>query len=184
MKLTLRAQLASLLIVSLGIVGVHQVREVRVRRLANEPPEEVGLAPDVGSQLDNAFQSKLDNVHGVVLVRQGKLVLERYQTGNDEMWGLRKDGVVFGADRKHDIRSITKSIVSLLYGIALNEGKVSAVDQPLVDSFREYADLASDPQRRRMTVGHALTMTLGTEWDEDRRHTPTQLGDRDGLGGR
>ena len=78
---------------------------------------------------------------------------------------------MFSARRKHDIRSITKSIVSLLYGIALDEGKVPAVDQPLVNSFPEYADLASDPQRRRMTVGHALTMTLGTEWDEDRPYT-------------
>ena len=47
-------------------------------------------------------------------------------------WGVRKDGAVFGPTAKHDIRSITKSVVSLLYGIALEEGKVPGVDQPLV----------------------------------------------------
>ena len=103
--------------------------------------------------------------------RQSKLAWRRYQNGNDEKWGLRKDGAVFGPTTKHDVRSITKSVVSLLYGIALDEGKVPSVDQPLVASFPEYADLASDPQRRRMTVGHALTMTLGTEWDEDRPYS-------------
>ena len=45
------------------------------------------------------------------------------------------------------------------------------VDQPIVDSFPEYADLASDPQRRRTTVGHALTITSGPKWDEDRPYT-------------
>ena len=40
-----------------------------------------------------------------------------------------------------------------------------ALDQPLVDHF-PYAELAADPARRRMTVAHALSMTLGTEWDE------------------
>jgi CubicO group peptidase (beta-lactamase class C family) len=33
-------------------------------------------------------------------------------------------------------------------------------------SFPAYQDLVSDPARRRMTVAHALTMTVGTEWDE------------------
>src|SRR4029450_8708583 len=68
-------------------------------------------------------------------------------------------------------RSISKSIVGLLYGIALAEGRVPALDQPLVDQFPAYADLARDPQRRRLTIAHALSMTLGTEWDETLPYT-------------
>jgi CubicO group peptidase (beta-lactamase class C family) len=172
MKLISRSKLASALIIGSTVFGANNSAWPASADWQTASPEHVGLAPDIGTQLDQAFASgKLANVHGVVLIRQGKLILERYQNGNDEKWGLRKDGVVFGPTTKHDIRSITKSVVSLLYGIALEEGKVPSVDQPLVDSFPEYVDLASDPQRRRMTVGHALTMTLGTEWDEDRPYT-------------
>jgi len=44
--------------------------------------------------------------------------------------------------------------------------EVPAPEAPLMASFPEYADLAADPQRSRLTVHHALSMTLGTEWDE------------------
>lgn len=133
-------------------------------------PEEVGLAPDIGAKLDAALaQEALVGVHGVVVVRDGKLALERYLTGDDQILGSKKLGVVFGPDSLHDLRSITKSVVGLLYGIALGEGAVPPPDAPLVAAFPEYADLAADPARAAMTVRHALTMTLGTEWDEDAR---------------
>lgn len=50
--------------------------------------------------------------------------------------------------------------------MALAEGKVPPLDASLLDQFPEYQDLAADPMRRRMTVAHALSMMLGTEWDE------------------
>jgi CubicO group peptidase (beta-lactamase class C family) len=76
-------------------------------------------------------------------------------------------GVVrFGPDTLHDMRSVTKSIVGLLYGIALANGCVPTPEAKLVEQFMEYPDLSTDPARQRLTVGHALTMTLGTEWDE------------------
>jgi CubicO group peptidase (beta-lactamase class C family) len=39
-------------------------------------------------------------------------------------------------------------------------------EAPLLASFPEYTDLAADPARRRWTIYNALTMTLGTDWDE------------------
>jgi len=66
----------------------------------------------------------------------------------------------------HDLRSVTKSIVGLLYGIALASGKVPAPEAPLLASFPEYAELAAAPGRDRLTIGHVLTMTMGTDWDE------------------
>ena len=46
-------------------------------------PVQVGLAPDISDQLDTVFRSgKLDDVHGVVLIRHGKLALERYWAGD------------------------------------------------------------------------------------------------------
>jgi CubicO group peptidase (beta-lactamase class C family) len=44
--------------------------------------------------------------------------------------------------------------------------KVPPPAAPLLASFPEYAELAADPVRERWTIHHALTMTMGTDWDE------------------
>ena len=127
---------------------------------------EAGFAPETGDLLDRAHAAgALPNLHAVLVVRHGKLVLERYFTGPDEHWGQDLGTVTFGPTVLHDLRSVSKSVVGLLYGIALAEGKVPPLDTPLVEAF-PYPDLAADPERRRITVAHALTMTLGLAWDE------------------
>src|SRR5205807_491308 len=84
---------------------------------------------------------------------------------------VRRRFVAIPRRELHDLRSATKSIVGLLYGIALAAGKVPAPDQKLLAQFPEYPDLAGDPRRAAWTVGHVLTMTLGTEWDEQLSYT-------------
>ncbi|WP_282608155.1 serine hydrolase [Pelagibius sp. Alg239-R121] len=130
-------------------------------------PEAAGFQSDVAEKLDAAVgEGKLDGLHSVLVVRNGKLVFERYYEGLDERWGRSLSLVRFDAETKHDLRSVSKSIVGLLYGIALQEGLAPALDAPIVDSFPEYKDLAADSDRRRMTVADALTMRLGTQWNE------------------
>ena len=131
------------------------------------PLTDAGFVPDLGEQIDAGVRSsRFENLHGVLIAHGGKLVLERYYEGRDEAWGRRRGRVAFDANELHDLRSVTKSIVGLLYGIAHADGVVPPPDAPLVDQFPEYPDLAADPMRRRMTVAHALSMRLGTEWDE------------------
>src|SRR5262249_23086267 len=72
----------------------------------------------------------------------------------------------FDQETLHDLRSVTKSVVGLLYGIALATKRVPPPDAQLLDHFPEYPDLARDSVRQSLTVQHALTMTLGIEWDE------------------
>ena len=131
-------------------------------------PAEAGLLPDVGKKLDDAVHTnEFDNLHAVIVARGGKLVLERYYEGEDRRTRGPDLGIVkFGPEVKHDLRSVTKSIVGLLYGVALAGRKVPDLDQSIIDQFPAYKDLAADPKRGRMTVRHALSMTLGTEWDE------------------
>lgn len=128
---------------------------------------EAGLAPDLEAQLDKAIADKRAwNLHGLVIARRGRLVLERYWQGQDFAWGRDLGRVAFNADTLHDLRSVTKSIVGLLYGIALADGKVPPPEAPLFQSFPDYADLGADPARGRLTVHHVLTMSMGTDWDE------------------
>lgn len=120
---------------------------------------------------DLAISGKLSGVHGVVALRGGRIVFERYIDGNDMKWGQTLENVKFGPETLHDIRSVTKSIVGLLYGIALAKGRVPALDEPIIAQFPEYADLGRDPERERITIRHALTMTLAMEWNENAPYT-------------
>ena len=131
--------------------------------------EASGLAADLPQRLDEGVRSgTFGNLHAVVVVRHGKLALERYYRGPDEHWGRPVGTVDFDAHSLHDLRSVTKSVVGLLYGIAQADGKVPGPGTPLVDAFAgRYPDLARDEARRRMQVRHALDMTLGLDWNED-----------------
>jgi CubicO group peptidase (beta-lactamase class C family) len=128
---------------------------------------EAGFAPDVEERFEVAREAGvLPNLHGVVAARNGRIFFERYLAGLDAALARPLGVVRFGPDTLHDMRSVTKSIVGLLYGIALATGCVPIPEAKLVEQFMEYPDLSTDPARQRLTVGHALTMTLGTEWDE------------------
>jgi CubicO group peptidase (beta-lactamase class C family) len=105
-------------------------------------------------------------IHAVLIERNGFLVYEEYFEGEDVRRGRGPLGrVVFDAHTLHDIRSVTKSVMSALVGVALHAGLLSSLDQPLLDLLPEYAGVAA-PDTRRITLRHALTMTAGLEWHE------------------
>ncbi|MGY2052321.1 serine hydrolase domain-containing protein [Methylobacterium sp. JK268] len=133
---------------------------------ASPPPGE----QDLGARLDDAVaRNRVWNLHGVVVRRGGEIVLERYFEGEDNARGRPLGRVAFAPETLHDLRSVSKSIVGLLYGIALARGRVPPPESPLYAAFPEHADLARQPGRERITVAHALTMSLGLAWDETSR---------------
>ena len=73
--------------------------------------------------------------------------------------------VHFSPSALHDVRSISKSVTSLLIGIARGEGKFPPFESCVVDSFPEYADLRTT-KNARITFQHLLTMSHGLAWDE------------------
>ena len=130
-------------------------------------PGEAGFTSDLEALLAKAITEKrVWNLHGVVIVRKGHLVLERYFEGDDNARGRPLGKVAFKADTLHDLRSVSKSIVGLLYGIALADGKVPPPEARLYDQFPQYAELAKEPGRERLTMAHVLSMTMGLDWDE------------------
>ena len=111
-------------------------------------PAEVGLdaarlqAAVVRAQAIPRFRSLL-------VARRGRLVLERYFA----------DGA---AETLFDVRSVTKSVVSTLAGIALREGALG-----LDDSIAGYLDgYELDAADAAVTPRHLLTMTSGYRWEE------------------
>jgi CubicO group peptidase (beta-lactamase class C family) len=105
-------------------------------------------------------------VHAILIERGGRLIYEEYFDGFDERWGQSLGRVSMRAESRHDLRSVTKSVVSALAGIAHGEGKIQSLDQPVVRWFTEYPELDT-PDRRRVTLAHVLSMTSGFEWNEN-----------------
>ncbi|HET7745883.1 MAG TPA: serine hydrolase, partial [Vicinamibacteria bacterium] len=106
----------------------------------------------------------------ILVERSGRLVYEEYFDGFDQRWGEPLGRVRMGPDTIHDLRSVTKSVVSALAGIALAEGALASLEQPVVEWFPEHRDLDT-PERRRITLAHVLGMTSGLEWNEDVPYT-------------
>jgi CubicO group peptidase (beta-lactamase class C family) len=127
-----------------------------------------------------------DNVHAVLIAKEDRLVYEQYFTGEDRRWrGEEFETVTLAFDRDtlHDTRSAGKSITSALVGIAVGSGAISSLDTPLVDFFPEHAALVT-PEKRRITLRHALTMSAGLDWNEgdvpytDSTNHPEQMDER------
>src|SRR5215831_17468439 len=129
-------------------------------------PAMAGLDPalicGIGPRLEALKEA---NAHGVVIIRHGRLIYKRYFAGKDWRLLMSLGDVSFDAGTKHDIRSISKSVTSLLLGIALDRGLLTDLDAPVFSFFPEYGDLRT-PEKDRITLRHLLTMSSGLAWDE------------------
>jgi len=134
-------------------------------------PEQAGLDAAYLCALDEKLDAAPDmNVHAVVVARGGKLVYETYRAGEDQRWGTELGVVPHTAQTPHDVRSISKSVVSLLFGIALDRKLIAGIDDPVFDYFPDHAGLRT-PEKDRIRLRHLLTMTSGLAWDERRPYT-------------
>jgi len=126
---------------------------------------EAGLDPERLCDLVDRLAVLDANIHSVLVVRGGKLVFEHYRPGTDEKWSRPLSGTEQGPDIKHDVRSVSKSVTSLLFGIALERKLISAIDSPVFTFFPEYA-AARTQAKDRILLSHLITMSSGIAWDE------------------
>jgi CubicO group peptidase (beta-lactamase class C family) len=99
------------------------------------------------------------DVHSVLLYQDGKLVLEEYFYG-------------YNAERPHQLRSATKSVVSALAGIAIDQRALSGVNERVLPtmSYSSYAN--PDPRKKATTVGDFLSMSSGLDCDDHSSTSP------------
>lgn len=135
-------------------------------------PKDAGFDPDKLCPLDKLLgQWTANTIHGVVVVRHGKLVMERYYKGEPPPESGTSDVIAFDATLKHDVFSISKSVISLLIGIARGEGKFPDLDALVTDHLpAKYADGAA-PDNARITIRDLLAMSSGRDWDEGRSYS-------------
>ena len=94
------------------------------------------------------------DIHSIVIIKEGYIVAE--QNYSDE----------YGMETLHGIASCTKSITSALFGIALEEGYLSHIDQRMLDFFPEIEVENVSAVKQDITIEHLLTMSSGLEWYE------------------
>ena len=132
-----------------------------------DSPESVGLDGARLCGIAARLKETEANVHAVVIARHGKLVFEQYFPGYDEPWGQGGGQHDFDATTKHDMRSASKSVISLLVGIAIDRKLIAGADEPVVKFFPDYSAVKS-PGWDNITLRHLLTMSSGMQWDENR----------------
>jgi CubicO group peptidase (beta-lactamase class C family) len=127
----------------------------------------LGVNTGVLADMEKAISSgEYPNIHSVLILKGGKLIYERYFPGNDEHWGDDLGQVQNSRERLHDVRSISKSVVSTCIGLAIAQGKIKDVHQKVFDLLPEYSQYSTGP-KSDLTLEHLLTMTSGFEWNED-----------------
>jgi hypothetical protein len=91
---------------------VHWPRSLSAGTAALQPiaPGDAGFVPDIEARLEKAVADKrIWNPHGLIVVRNDRLVLERYFEGEDEARNVGKiSHVTFKPDTMHDLRSCSK----------------------------------------------------------------------------
>ncbi|HEV2154596.1 serine hydrolase [Bradyrhizobium sp.] len=133
-------------------------------------PDSVGMDGAQLCTIAARLAQRATAIHSVVVVRHGKLVFEQYFPGYDQPWGQPDGQHEFSATTKHDMRSASKSVVSLLVGIAIDRKLIAGVDEPVLRFFPDH-QAVKQAGWEAITLRHLLTMSSGIKWDEMRAWT-------------
>ena len=111
-------------------------------------PESQGMDSNMlVEMLDTIWQKNIE-IHSVVIVRNGYLVLDAYGYPHD-------------SDVASHIDACTQSVISALLGIGIDKGYIKDVSQPVLDFFPTRLAKNLDADKKGMTIENLLTMTTG-----------------------
>ncbi|RYD90068.1 MAG: class A beta-lactamase-related serine hydrolase, partial [Sphingomonadales bacterium] len=112
-------------------------------------PLPAGRKLAIGDSEIDAFLAA-QNVSGLIVLKDGKVVLERYARG-------------YAAQGRWTSFSVAKSFTSTLVGAAIKDGYIKSVDEPVTRYIPELSGSGYDG----VSIAQLLTMTSGVKWDED-----------------
>ncbi len=108
-------------------------------------------------KLFNQLNGGEHKIHSVLLVNNGQLVIEEYYNG-------------YSANNPHDLRSVTKSIRSILMGIAIDKGFIEDINDPISKYLKVPIPQKNISElKKKITIKHLLTMSGGfdcNDWDK------------------
>ena len=141
-----------------GYRNMDKLAPVRWIRAGDKPlalPERpveldsVVIPRDDGGKMTVAEYLERQSVAGLLVIKDGAIVYERYRLGNDR-------------DSRWLSYSVTKSVVSMLVGAAIRDGYIESVDEKVSDYLPRLKGSAYDQARIR----DILQMASGVAWDE------------------
>ena len=97
-------------------------------------------------ELEHKISTDYGNTTGVAVLKEGTLVSEKYFNGCTR-------------ESQVHVYSVTKSIISILIGIAVDRGYIQSIDQKVLDFFPEYIVRKRENTIQNITVKDMLTMT-------------------------
>ena len=98
------------------------------------------------TELERAIAADYENIAGMVVQKDGQVVYEKY------FGGCTKES------RLH-VFSATKSVVSILFGIALDQGFLDGIDRRVLEFYPEYTPKRGEKTIQNITIRDMLTMT-------------------------
>ncbi|MCP4216891.1 MAG: serine hydrolase [bacterium] len=126
------------------------------------------IDPDkIAAFFDEHINGRLKYLHGLLILKNGKLVVEEYFAGeklaetSPITW--EKETVTFNRTTRHYVASVTKSFISALIGICIDRQLIPDVDQPIIQYFPEYQHFF-DNGKFEITIKHLLGMKSGISW--------------------
>jgi CubicO group peptidase (beta-lactamase class C family) len=132
-------------------------------------PEEQGMDSTLLAQMFETIDEQELDIHSVLVIRKGYIVAEKYLPP-------------FTENTRHELFSCTKSFISALIGIAIDDGYIHDVNQTVLDFFpqRTFANL--DERKESMTLEDLLMMRSGLDWEEGMPIYQEMQATRDWLG--
>jgi CubicO group peptidase (beta-lactamase class C family) len=160
------------------------------RSWPSSTPAAEGLDPKALQSFDaDLAAGKYGYVDSMLVIRHGKLVLERnYKHDYDKLYAKEaaEPGPLNANDPTgpynyfnpwwhpfyrrgdlHTMQSVTKTVTSIVIGIATARKEFPSLDTPVLQFFDAAKVANVDDRKRRMTLRHLLTMSSGLDWDED-----------------
>jgi CubicO group peptidase (beta-lactamase class C family) len=104
-----------------------------------------------------AEADQLPRLRSLLVSQRGTLILERYYRGA-------------GPNRTANVKSVSKSVVSALVGLAIERGLVPSVREPIGTYFGDMLRATADAPKRAITVEDLLTMRSGLETTSNRNY--------------
>jgi CubicO group peptidase (beta-lactamase class C family) len=107
------------------------------------------------------MRGEYPRIHSILIASQGKLIFEEYFPGytNEGKW------INYNHGTAHNLASISKSLTTLIFGIAYDQGYIKDLDSSALAWYPEY-DRPDRTQKEAITIRHLLTMQAGLEWNE------------------
>ena len=113
--------------------------------------------------LDNINKGDFDKLNSLIIIHNDSFVLEEYFQG-------------WNRNMRHRCWSVTKSFISALSGIAIEQGYIKGVNEKLLSFFPEYRNIANlDERKNSITLKDGLTMTAGFWCNPDSEKAQVEL---------